>query len=60
MTNNVCVIAGEASGDAQGALLVQALKQEFASLTNLQNICFWGAPGTHLMQEGVEPIVKIE
>ena len=32
---NVCIIAGEASGDAQGALLVHALRDEFKEKESL-------------------------
>lgn len=54
MPNNICVITGEASGDAQGALLVHALKNE------LKNIHFWGSTGPLLANEQVETIVSIE
>ena len=61
-THQVCVIAGEASGDAQGALLVQALKEEFKNhpYFSSQSIEFWGASGPLLLQQGVVPIVRVE
>lgn len=52
--SSVCIVAGEASGDAQGSLLVKALKHE------LPSVSFWGAAGPLLRQEGVETVVRIE
>ncbi len=57
---NICVIAGEASGDIQGALLIRALKSEFEDKYNSKNVTFWGCTGHHLKNEGVETIVAIE
>ena len=57
---SICIIAGEASGDAQGALLVQALKREFEHNSFLNKCEFWGAAGPLLIQEGVEPLVRVE
>lgn len=54
MAEEICLVAGEASGDAQGALLVKALKKEFP------NAHFWGAAGPLLRQEGVEALVHVE
>lgn len=59
VTSNICVIAGEASGDAQGALLVNALKIEFRNNPILKDTVFWGAAGAKLIHEGVEPIVNV-
>ncbi len=56
---NVCIVAGEASGDLQGALLVRALK----SLVRERGLAlphFWGAAGTHLVAEGVEDVVRTD
>lgn len=54
LVEEICLVAGEASGDAQGALLVKALKKK------LPNVHFWGAVGPLLRQEGVESVVQVE
>lgn len=56
---NVCIVAGEASGDLQGALLVQAWK-ELARERGLPAPAFWGAAGCHLVEQGVEDVVRTE
>lgn len=51
---SICVVAGEASGDAQGALVVQALKQK------LPQAQFWGSAGPLLRAQGVEALISVE
>ncbi len=51
---SICIVAGEASGDVQGALLVRALKKESNHAT------FWGITGPALREEGVETVCKVE
>lgn len=55
----ICVVAGEASGDIQGALLIKALKEEITQ-KNLPQQHFWGSVGPHMRHLGVEDIVKVE
>lgn len=50
----ICVVAGEASGDAQGALLVRALQRQFP------NAKFWGSAGPLMRSNGVESLVDVE
>lgn len=63
-TGGICVIAGEASGDAQGALLVHALhkllaKQYFKN-QKVPKDFFWGIGGKLLRNLGVEIIFNAE
>lgn len=55
---SVCLLAGEASGDAQGALLAQALYSEFARVG--LKVSLWGSAGKLMKEAGVEPVVRIE
>lgn len=55
---SVCLLAGEASGDAQGALLAQALMSEF-SRSGLR-VELWGSAGKLMKSAGVHPVVHIE
>lgn len=55
----ICVVAGEASGDIQGALLITAIKNEMQS-RNLPTQHFWGAAGPHMRKIEVEDLVKVE
>lgn len=55
---SVCLIAGEASGDAQGALLIHALRDEFASAG--LRVHAWGSGGKLMMAAGLEALVHIE
>ena len=58
---NIMVIAGEPSGDALAAELVQALcaEAEFQSLTSRPELCFFGAGGPKLAAAGVELAVDM-
>jgi lipid-A-disaccharide synthase len=55
---SVCLLAGEASGDAQGALLAQALVSEFAK-SGLK-VSLWGSTGRLMKNAGVEAVVDID
>ncbi|MGY3802861.1 lipid-A-disaccharide synthase [Pigmentibacter ruber] len=55
----ICVVAGEASGDIQASLLIEALNAESAK-KNLTRFHFWGSAGPHMRNLGVEDIVKVE
>ncbi|MEN9529517.1 MAG: hypothetical protein RI932_1390 [Pseudomonadota bacterium] len=57
-TLSVCVVAGEASGDAQGALLVQALRGELDAAGVRLHV--WGSGGKLMKAAGVETVVHIE
>ncbi len=57
---NLCIVSGEASGDAQGALLIKALKEELELTSGVSISSIWGAAGPHLEKEGVEKLVDIE
>ncbi|KAB8037116.1 lipid-A-disaccharide synthase [Silvanigrella paludirubra] len=59
LNGGICIIAGEASGDAQGALLVKALKEEYQN-KNVNEKTFWGSSGPLMRKEGVEDIIKVE
>jgi len=54
---NLCLIAGEASGDAQGALLLSALKASFQSRG--LSLRAWGCGGALLRSAGLETVVDI-
>ena len=54
---SICVVAGEASGDIQGALLIKALKEEITQ-KKISATAFWGSVGPHMRHLGVEDIVK--
>jgi|GEM_PF-568231 len=53
MPLDVCIVAGEASGDLQGALLVRAMRERVGPAA----LRFWGAAGDAMAAEGVEPVV---
>lgn len=55
---SICILAGEASGDAQGALLAQALYSEFARAG--LNVSLWGSAGRLMKNAGVEAVVHID
>jgi len=55
---SVCIVAGEASGDAQGALLVKALRAELDASGVRLNA--WGSGGKLMKAAGVETLVHIE
>ena len=59
LNGGICIIAGEASGDAQAALLIRALKEEIQN-RNLPSKNFWGSCGPLMRNEGVEDIIKVE
>ena len=59
LNGGICIIAGEASGDAQGALLVKALKEEYKN-KNVNEKTFWGSSGPLMRKEGVEDIIRVE
>lgn len=54
----ICIVAGEASGDAQAALFIPHLK--LALEQKGFEPTFWGAAGPNMIQEGVEPVVAVE
>ncbi|MEY4064211.1 MAG: hypothetical protein RIR26_419 [Pseudomonadota bacterium] len=54
---SICLIAGEASGDAQGALLAEALKKECAARGWI--VSLWGCGGRQMQAAGVETPVEI-
>lgn len=58
LENNICVIAGEASGDAQASLLIH----ELSALFHIKHtpIKFWGIGGPLLRQAGMESVVHAE
>jgi len=55
---SICLLAGEASGDAQGALLATALQSEFAKAGI--RIKIWGSGGRLMHAAGVENVVHID
>ncbi|APJ04832.1 lipid-A-disaccharide synthase [Silvanigrella aquatica] len=59
LTGGICIIAGEASGDSQAALLIKSLKEEIKN-RNLPEKNFWGACGPLMRHEGVENIISVE
>lgn len=56
---NIVVVAGESSGDVQGAKLVAALKTKFAK-TKFEKATYWGIAGPCLREQGVEAFVRTE
>ena len=56
--HNICIVAGEASGDVHGGSLVESLKHYYAT----QNILpvFWGVAGPHMRNSGVDAFLKME
>jgi lipid-A-disaccharide synthase len=58
-SRNVCIVAGEASGDLQGALIVPWLRLALEQ-SGYHDVSFWGAAGPLLRNEGVEPVVTSE
>jgi lipid-A-disaccharide synthase len=55
----ICIVAGEASGDLQAALLIKSLKEEFKN-KNIKNSFFWGSCGPNMRQEDVDEIIRVE
>lgn len=55
---SVCLLAGEASGDAQAALLANALRAEFERSGFALKL--WGSAGKLMKAAGVEPVVNID
>jgi lipid-A-disaccharide synthase len=55
---SICLLAGEASGDAQGALLARALRAEFERAGF--RLSLWGSAGKLMKEAGVEPVVHID
>lgn len=55
---SVCLLAGEASGDAQGALLAHALRGVGDAVGF--KLSLWGSAGRLMKEAGVEPVVRIE
>lgn len=55
----MCVIVGEASGDAQAAPVVQCLQNLIKSTLGC-SVHFWGAAGPRLRDVGVEAVVRTE
>lgn len=58
MRCEICIVAGEASGDAQAALFIPHLRQ--ALKKNGFEPEFWGSAGPKMIEEGVDPIVAVE
>ena len=60
----ICIVAGEASGDVQGSLIVSALKKliktRFFADSNIPANFFWGIAGPDLRHEGVDAIAPTE
>jgi lipid-A-disaccharide synthase len=59
ISGGICVVAGEASGDAQIAPVLESLVAEFAAMGAPQ-IAVWGAAGPRMRAMGVEPVVRTE
>ncbi|WP_186648515.1 lipid-A-disaccharide synthase [Fluviispira vulneris] len=59
LPGGICIIAGEASGDAQAALLIKALKAEIKE-RGLPDKNFFGCAGPLMRNEGVECVVTVE
>jgi len=55
----ICVIAGEASGDAQIAPVIAELGRTLND-AGFGNLPFWGVAGPQMRRQGVEPIVPLE
>ena len=51
---NICIVAGEASGDAQASLLLKSLKEQLPN-----NVLFWGIGGPCLKEHGFDAIEDI-
>lgn len=58
--NGICIIAGEASGDAQAALLIHELSSLLSLNYTASKSLFWGIGGPHLRKAGMEIIVPSE
>src|SRR5688500_5306420 len=58
MTENykIMIVAGEASGDAHAAKLVDALREKYPET----NFRFFGATGSRMREAGVETIIKAD
>jgi lipid-A-disaccharide synthase len=59
IAGGICVVAGEASGDAQIAPVLKALRAELAAV-GAHDVPFWGAAGPHMRAMGVECVVPTE
>ena len=59
LKGGICVIAGEASGDAQAELLIKAIKEE-AQNRQIPPKNFWGSCGPLMRKEGVEDVIQVE
>jgi lipid-A-disaccharide synthase len=58
-SGGICVIAGEASGDAQIAPVIAELRCTLND-AGFRNLPFWGVAGPQMRQLGVEPVVPLE
>lgn len=54
---SVCIVAGEASGDKQAALLVAAMQRQWPAEDKLS---FWGVAGPQMRDAGVRDLFKTE
>jgi lipid-A-disaccharide synthase len=59
VSGGVCIIAGEASGDAQIAPVIAELRDVLEN-AGAHGVAFWGAAGPKMRELGVEPIVRVE
>lgn len=59
MKQNICVVAGEASGDEQAARVVESLKKQIQG-TEFESVHFWGAAGPALRAQGMEAFLNSE
>jgi lipid-A-disaccharide synthase len=59
ISGGICVVAGEASGDAQIAPVLKALRAELEAV-GVPDVLFWGAAGPHMRAMGVECLVPTE
>jgi lipid-A-disaccharide synthase len=59
IAGGICVVAGEASGDAQIAPVLKALRNELAAV-GAHDVPFWGAAGPYMRAMGVECLVPTE
>ncbi|KAB8028462.1 lipid-A-disaccharide synthase [Fluviispira multicolorata] len=59
LSSGICIIAGEASGDAQASLLIKAMKDEFKA-RDLPEKHFFGCAGPLMRNEGFDCIINVE
>jgi lipid-A-disaccharide synthase len=57
INRNICIVTGEASGDAQAALLLQELYLRFGGESSYS---FWGIGGSLLQKSGMEIVWHID